>query len=369
MRIRITKEAASQAVYLVEEALKNGGKPPSTFGPGKSAIELAAERLIAVGDIKSARGLRHRLEAAEREHGLTPDWDLWKPVRYQQHPYSAPGVIVRGMAPLEPSKGVAEKVLVIPDLHQDPRHPHRLEVLKWVARFGSQQKYQRVVQLGDWLSMDSVSRHDKNDTFHGRTKPLISDDISCLKASLDAWESGRDKEWKPRLRVTKGNHEERLEIFENMHPESWGVFTDQIDRMWKSYGWQTSPYGEIIYINGVGFVHAPMGMMGKPISGKTAGPRTANELTADLVHGHTHRFSTTRVAKIGTKDSVMVMEAGCALPWGEVEHYARHSMTGWWWGVVEITICDGEITDWSAISMKTLRSEFSDDGADVRSVA
>lgn len=369
MAARIPESVAKKLIARIEASLTSGGKPPETYGPGKSAIEIVAEEMIANGEIQDSRAVRHKLEAAEKFHGLKPDWDLWRPARYQQSPARYAGAIIRPVPPADFTHDEEERVLVIPDLHQCPRNLHRLEVMKWISRHGSQHKFPRVVQLGDWLSMDSCSRHEKNDTYRGRTKPLISDDMDVLKASLGAWEDGRDKGWKPKLWVTLGNHEQRLCDYENANPETWGVMTDQMQQLWGKAGWRTSPFGEILYINGVAFSHAPIGMMGKPISGKTAGPRTANELTTDLVHGHTHRFSTTRVPKIGPRDSVMVVEAGCALPWGEVEDYAKHSMTGWWWGVVELTLRGSEITDWNAVSMKTLRALYSDDGADVRRAA
>ena len=40
--------------------------------------------------------------------------------------------------------------------------------------------------------------------------------------------------------------------------------------------------------------------------------------------------------------------------------------TGWSYGVLDLRVCDGEITDFAWVSMRTLRSRYSDDGADVR---
>ena len=366
----LPEDEAKKLIRRVEAALQSGAKPPGEFGPGASAVEVVADDLISEGKIRHRRTVWHWLETAKTRHRLTPNWDLWVPARYHQHPPRAPGGIIKPVMPeaLYSSSG-PEKILAIPDLHNCPRHPYRTEVLTWLARHGSQRKFERVIQLGDWGSWDSVSRHDRADTFRGRTKPLISDDMAIHKESLLAWERGRTKSWKPKTYVTLGNHEQRLWDFENAHPECWGVHTDTLLQMWKSAGWMTRPYGELVYLGGVAFSHAPMGLMGKPISGKTAGPRTANELTTDLIHGHTHRFSATRVAKIGPRDSVLVIEAGCGLPWGEVEDYAKHSMTGWWWGAVELTVEGGQVTDFNAVSMKTLRSLYSDDGADVRRVA
>ena len=366
---KIPERVAKDLIARVETALRSGGKPPGEYGPGKSALEMVADELIKGGLIRHRRTIHHRLEAAEEHYGLKPDWDLWRPARYQQHPPKVWGQPIKAVLPEDVTHDQAERILVIPDLHQCPAHAYRTDVLTWIARYGSQHKFDRVIQLGDWLTMDSCSRHDRNDTFKGRFKPSINDDLNILRESLAAWERGRSKTWKPKLWVTLGNHEARLYEYENANPETWGVFTDEMNRIFASHGWKTSPYGEILYLSGVAFTHAPIGMMGRPISGKTAGPRTANELTTDLVHGHTHRHSITRVPKIGPRDSVMVVEAGCALPWGEIEDYAKHGMTGWWWGVTELTVRGGEITDWKAVSMKTLRAEYSDEALGLKSAA
>jgi hypothetical protein len=61
-----------------------------------------------------------------------------------------------------------------------------------------------------------------------------------------------------------------------------------------------------------------------------------------------------------------MVEIGCGLPWGTVEHYARHGLTGWWYGVAPMTVRDGAITDLNFVSMITLRDRYSDDGGDVR---
>jgi hypothetical protein len=61
-----------------------------------------------------------------------------------------------------------------------------------------------------------------------------------------------------------------------------------------------------------------------------------------------------------------MVEIGCGLPWGTVEAYAKHSLTGWWYGAVMMTLQGGAITDLNFISMPSIRARYSDDGADVQ---
>ena len=122
-----------------------------------------------------------------QSYGIEPDWSLYRPARYQQpiakyHITQASPPDVRVIEP----HGPVRRHLFIPDEHNDPRHPHRLAVQTWVARYGSEQRHDVVIKAGDSGTFDSVSRHDKDDTLRGRLKPGIKDDLSNHLASLQA---------------------------------------------------------------------------------------------------------------------------------------------------------------------------------------
>jgi len=259
---------------------------------------------------------------------------------------------------LEPSDE-GEVVLIIPDLHQDPRHPHRVEVLTWAGRFCADRKIGRAIQLGDWSSWDSVSTHDKNDTQKARYKPPISADMDNLHESLRAWTVGKG-DWKPKQTVTLGNHEYRLERYENENPEAYQTFTLKRDELFARFGWLTVPFGELRYFQGVGIVHHATNGVGRPFGGKTGSTRAANETSVSLITGHTHNWKFWPSAKIGPQSGVDLLEAGCALPWGEIEAYAQHSTNDWWWGVTVAWLNMGRIIDVERISMLTLRRRYGD---------
>lgn len=325
------------------------------------AITKAMERLGL-----TYRGMILRLTRAKQLYGLEPDEIFYRPARYQQpvakfQLLPAPDPVQRYETDGEPIR-----VLVIPDRHNDPRHEHRLEVTTWIARFGSDIRPTHVIDLGDAITMDSCSRHDRNDTLKGRYKPPIKADLDNHLAMLQAFERGRASDWKPRLFRTRGNHEQRLFEFENQHPENEGTHTHRYMQDMLQFGWKERPFGEILYVGGVGFTHAPFNGMGKPMGGKTATHRAGSMLCESLVHGHTHSFEVHNAAKLGPADRITVIQAGCALPEGEVEHYATHNPTGWSYGVLDLTVFAGEIIDLSFVSMRTLKARYSDHGADVR---
>ena len=363
MAVGISQEAAQQAVDLVNDALRLGGKPPNIFGSGKSAIEEAANVAIAAGIVQTRTSFQSRLRSAKDRHGIEPDWALYTPARYIQ---PVPKQVLYPASIPEPKSyapdGNRERVLVIGDLHNDPRHPHRVDVLKWLARLGSERKIGRVVQIGDWGTFDGASTHDKNDTLAARLKPSIRSDLDNQIQSLSSWRLGCDADWKPKLHVTLGNHENRLARFENANPETVGTFTGEIEQNFLQAGWRTKPYGEVMFVEGVGLSHHPINGAGRAFGGKTGPQRAANEMTCSFISGHTHALQHYTAGKIGHVSGVDVLEVGCALPWGEVEAYAKHGIVGWWYGAVIVNLMGGRIIGIEAIDMMSIRDKYSDSG-------
>jgi hypothetical protein len=329
-------------------------------GSGEGAITAAARKAMQDGFISTKSAFESRVSRCI-ELGHEPDWTLYRPARYQQ-PVAKFALSPAPEPPPRSATGEPKRVLFIPDRHNDPRHPHRLAATTWIARFGSEHRFETVIDLGDDVTFDSVSRYDKNDTIKGRYKPGIKDDLDNLEAAERAFELGRDKDWKPKKIRCRGNHNQRLWDWENCHPESEGTHTQRYREILLQFGWREIGFGEIGYIEGVGYTHAPFNGMGKPMAGKTATHRAGQLLCTSLIHGHTHSFEVHNAAKLDPRDKVTVVQAGCALPDGEVEHFATHSPTGWSHGVVDCTVADGQIIDLAFVSMRKLRSIYSDDG-------
>lgn len=360
---RLSRELAEEAIRRVEEKLREGCVPKG-MGGGKSAVQAAADEAVRAGWVASFSAFESRLRAA-LGYGLEPDWSAFRPHRYSQPvPVSVLQPAVPHLA-IEPS-GQPQRLLAIGDLHQDPRHPDRLPILTWLARLASDHRPERIIQVGDWSTFDSVNQHDKNDTMAARYKPPVKDDLSNLLESHQAFRRGISSDYKPKLDVLLGNHENRLERFENSNPEAQGTFTLARDETFAQFGWRTRPYGELFYVEGVAFTHHPTNGAGRAYGGKTGPQRAANESTVPVVSGHTHRRQVHDSPKIGPVDLISMVEIGCALPWGTVESYAKHGLTGWWYGAVLMTVQGGQITDLNFLSMPTIRARYSDDGADVQ---
>lgn len=362
----LSLETAQETVRRVEDALRQGCVPRG-LGGGKSAVSAAGEQWVREGGLGAAVTIEARLRGAEARYGLVPDWSLYRSTRYQQ---PVPRSVLYPATIPDPSlhqpTGTPQRILVLGDLHNDPRHEHRLQVLTWAARYASEHRFDRIVQVGDWSTFDSVNQHDKNDTAAARFKPGIRDDMENLTASHQAFRRGMSEDYRPKLDFLLGNHEHRLERFENANPETAQTFTLGRDETFAQFGWRSRPYGELFYVEGVAFTHHPTNGAGRAYGGKTGPQRAANESTVPVVSGHTHRRQVHDSPKIGPVDVISMVEVGCGLLWGEVESYAKHGLTGWWHGFVPMTVQGGVITDLNFVSMLSIRDRYSDDGGDVR---
>ena len=259
--------------------------------------------------------------------------------------------------PMVDPGGERWRVCAIGDAHSDPRLKH--DRFLWMGRHVAQTQPDAVVQIGDFLTFDSLCRFDGNETLIGQLKPSFEQDIEGGIRDLKHFNLGLSG-YEPKIKhVVLGNHEDRVLSFTNRNPEIFGIFTGLVDNLFMSHGWTYSPFGQIYFLGGVGFVHYPLTTLGKPYGGKTALQRACNDLLHDLVVGHDHKAQHVRMPKIGTNRAVQILGLGCSLPHGHTEKYIRHDqMLGWSYGIYDILIDQGAIQSAKHISMLELEELY-----------
>ena len=255
----------------------------------------------------------------------------------------------------QPSKKVLRGI-AIGDTHDDPRIPK--DRFYWLGKLAADTKADFVIQIGDFITLDSLCRYIDNASYEARKTPLYLHDMQSQEEALSAFDKGLGK-FKPKIKhITLGNHEDRVESWSNRHPEIYGIMSGMMLDNFAKHGWTVSEFGQMYYIGGVGFVHVPLNEMGKPYGGKTAESRVANDALHDVVFGHSHRNRVYTASKVGDGQHLRIINLGCALPEGHVEKYAKHSSTGWTYGAYELEIADGHITDWNFVSMNNLEKLY-----------
>lgn len=169
------------------------------------------------------------------------------------------------------------RILVIPDVQAKPGQD--FSFLRWVGQYAVDKKPDVIVQIGDFADMASLSSYDVGKkSFEGRT---YKDDIVATQEAMDTLmvpilkeqmrlETGKKKKWNPRMVLTLGNHENRInKAIENDRKLEGLIHTDDLD--YKGFGWEVIPFLEPITIGGISFCHYFVsGVMGKPVTSARA---------------------------------------------------------------------------------------------------
>jgi hypothetical protein len=309
----------------------------------KRACTLYQAKMAAARDFGITVGTVNRNMRRVRQAEATPETDVTIKPTYSIRKDTRP-------------KGKAKRVTVIGDLHDKPDLGN--DRFYWLGRHVANRRPDCLVQIGDWLTFDSLCKYDPNWTWGGQEQPTLQQDLQSADKSFEAFEEGLgDDSFLEEKHITLGNHEYRLEKFANETPEVYGLLQQMLYDMLRDYGWTYSPYGEIWFVDGVGFVHVPLNEKGSEYGGKTAEKRIASDTTFDVVMGHSHKAREHTEPKIGG-DFVRVLNVGCAMPDGYIPGYAMRSATGWTYGVYDLTIRDGHIDSWDHTSMKELEERY-----------
>ena len=135
--------------------------------------------------------------------------------------------------------------------------------LSWIGRYIVEKQPDVVVHLGDHWDMPSLSSYDAGKkSFEGRR--YVNDvhagnvGLDALMAPIERYNDERrrykEKLYKPRLVMLRGNHEARIERAIESDPKLDGLlgyhdFNDVV------HGWETVPFLQPIIIDGVTYVH------------------------------------------------------------------------------------------------------------------
>ncbi len=162
---------------------------------------------------------------------------------------------------------------VIPDTQIKPGVP--LEHLDWAAKFIVEKKPDVIIQIGDFADMHSLSSYDVGKkVFEGRT---YKDDIQAAKEGMQRLTlpiaverqrriDGKKKQWNPRLVLTLGNHEERINTAIDLDRKLDGLISVE-DLGYEDFGWEVHPFKEVVIIDNIAYSHYfTSGVLGRPVS-------------------------------------------------------------------------------------------------------
>lgn len=160
--------------------------------------------------------------------------------------------------------------LVIPDVQA--KDGNDFTYLKCLGNFIVKKQPDVVICIGDFADMESLSTYDRGlKSFEGRsyTKDLFAarDAMDALLTPMYEYNARRrknkEKLYKPRMVLTLGNHEDRINRAINEDRKLDGLIS--IDDL-PYQDWEVIPFLEVITIDGVAYSHYfTSGAMGRPV--------------------------------------------------------------------------------------------------------
>jgi hypothetical protein len=162
------------------------------------------------------------------------------------------------------------KILVLPDVQA--KSGNDFSFLTSIGNYIIAKKPDVIVNIGDFADMESLSTYDRGlKSFEGRS---YQKDIWAAREAMDAlltplyeynkeMKKQKQKAYKPRMVLTLGNHENRINRAINEDRKLDGLIsTDDLPYQ----DWEVHDFLEVVVIEGIAFSHYfTSGAMGRPV--------------------------------------------------------------------------------------------------------
>jgi hypothetical protein len=174
--------------------------------------------------------------------------------------------------PKEPARAPDEgkRIMVIPDVQAKPGVD--FSYLARIGQYAVEKKPDRIVFLGDFADMSSLSSYDKGKkSFEGRR---YKRDCEAAHWAMSAFQTPRIEynarnplhQYNPEQDLVYGNHEDRTDRAVNEDPKLDGVLS-LADLKYEDFGIKCHPFLEVVMIEGIAFSHYfTSGTMGRPVT-------------------------------------------------------------------------------------------------------
>jgi hypothetical protein len=172
---------------------------------------------------------------------------------------------------------MSKKILVLPDVQAKPGVD--FSYLRRIGCYLVEKKPDVVVCIGDFADLPSLSSYDRGKkSFEGRR---YKRDIEAAQFAMQAFlgpmneynemrRKNKKGEYKPRMVLTLGNHEHRINRAVEDDPKLDGMLSVK-DLAYAEYGWEVREFLEVVVIEGIAFSHYfTTGVMGRPASSAQA---------------------------------------------------------------------------------------------------
>jgi hypothetical protein len=168
---------------------------------------------------------------------------------------------------------MSKKHLVLPDVQIKPGVDNTY--LGYIGKYAAEKKPDVIVCIGDFADLPSLSSYDVGKkSFEGRmykadiqaTVEAMEVFMAPIKAEVERTYRNKKKHWNPRLVLTLGNHENRINRV-IQEDRKWEGHIGVEDLQYEKFGWEVHDFLEVVVIDGVAYSHYfTSGVMGRPVT-------------------------------------------------------------------------------------------------------
>lgn len=195
----------------------------------------------------------------------------------------------------------AQKWLVLPDLHVPEHDPRALDaVLDYAADNGP---WTGVLQLGDYLDLSILSRFNAENLRAVENGRLEKDFIMARTVFDQIYQAAAPE----RFVILEGNHDYRLEVFMDKHPQLSGLLDFKRNIVPGGYDAEIVRYwsrGEHFRIGKALFIHGLY-------TGENHPKKHLNAYAENVFYGHLHDTAMTPITTIGDNKTRVAASLGC----------------------------------------------------------
>ena len=256
-------------------------------------------------------------------------------------------------------------ILIIPDGHVDADQ----DLSRWVylGNLIIARKPDMIVQLGDFLTMKSLSFWDKNNRLTmedlrfakemqaGRTvMDLLFGPMNHYNKKM---RDQKGKQYKPEVIWLEGNHEYRIDRYMDQHPVMQGQLELHLPQNLNYGAYPIDlivPYKEYVYRDGIAFCHVPFNGRA-PVTGIYIAKRALEVMGMSVVFGHAHRWQEQDFDRHGVS-TIQALCAGCFFE--QDDDYVKGTQLTYRRTVAILHQYAVGLFDVEAISIARLRTEY-----------
>lgn len=251
------------------------------------------------------------------------------------------------------------KHFIIPDCQVRPGDDFRY--LRNIGKYIAEKKPDVIVCLGDFADMPSLSSYDVGKRqFEGRR---YKNDIEAVHEAMDALVepidnekirlfNNKKKRWNPRMVMTIGNHENRINRAVDNDAKLEGVLGED-DLYYRVFGWEVHPFLDVVVIDDIAYSHYfPTGVAGRPAT--TANAQLSKKHMS-CVAGHQQGLQIATAHRADGKRLTSIIAGSC---YEHDEDYLGPQGNKHWRGCLMFHEVDGGQFDLMPVSLDYLNKRY-----------